>query len=144
MNHYTLKLIVTLCILVISISHAEAARKGRANSDEREAWCSSKLHDCVKDANDSCSETYGEGNTQDSLCKSSEVNVCKNSYGSSSDCLTRDRRSRPSNKAVKVGTNEKVIATPSSSKDPKKKNLQQKLLMKSPSKAKNKSITADE
>jgi len=79
---------VMCAMLAVSCAHA-APLKGNPGSTDRIDWCDSKLAKCIKEANIDCEEQY-LGTTQISLCKASEVTVCKNTYGSTSDCMTRD------------------------------------------------------
>jgi len=118
-NHH-FKLICILIFGFLAVSQLQAARKGRPGSMDRSEWCKSKLDSCVSDANDDCDETYS-GDTDLALCKSSEVNSCKNTYGSTSDCMSRDRVSTGSRKA-NAPAGQKAITTPeSSSRSPRDK-----------------------
>lgn len=117
--------VICICSLVFSLlaaSQTHAARKGIPRSDNRTSWCASKLDSCIKTANDDCEETWGSFQSTDlSLCQSSEVKTCKDAYGSTSDCLTRDRVTLGSRKA-KAAVGQKVIAVPpSNSRSPKDK-----------------------
>ena len=103
-----------MCALMFGLltaSGGQAAEKGKAGTSTRSDWCQSKLHSCVSDANEDCEETYGSDSTDSALCKSSEVNVCKNAYGSTSDCLSRDRVSSGSRKS-EAPAGQKAVAAP--------------------------------
>jgi hypothetical protein len=112
-----------ICILIfgfVAVSQAQAARKGRPGSMERTEWCKSKLDSCVSDANDDCDDTYS-GDTDLALCKSSEVNSCKNTYGSTSDCMSRDRVSTGSRKAEAPAGQKAITAPERKPRSPKDK-----------------------
>lgn len=116
-------------------------RKGRPGSTQREAYCSSKLDSCVDDVDDACSAGQ-ESHTAEQLCRASEITTCKNAYGSTSDCLTRDLSGRQSHEIERIGGNEKVGATPERDTRPTTKNLREKVLMKGPARVKNTPVTA--
>lgn len=137
------KLATCLFVIAIGITHVEAARKGAPGSLDREEWCASKLDSCIETANDDCDDTWGRDETSLSLCQSSEVNVCKNSYGSSSDCETRDRVGRSSSKAEKIGGKEESISSPNT-RSRAKDRLQQKQKIKGTDATKNNLISTDD
>lgn len=110
-NHHPATWICALMLGLLTVSGVQAAEKGRAGTDTRSDWCRSKLQSCVSDANDDCEETYGSDSTDSALCKSSEVSVCKNAYGSTSDCMSRDRVASGSRKS-EAPSGQKAVAAP--------------------------------
>jgi len=115
-NNLILVTSILLCSLCASQTYA--AIKGKAGTVTRSTWCEIKLSSCIGDANSTCDETWPGTSVQDtngrSLCKSSEVATCKNSYGSTSDCMTRDLVSRDSI-LIKTAGDQKVIEVPGTS-----------------------------
>ncbi|RBP51037.1 hypothetical protein [Arenicella xantha] len=122
MNHFLqskyLTLAATIIILTAYATNAEAARKGAPGSEDRTEWCDAKLRSCVDSANEDCDSTYGT-DLASSLCQSSEVNTCKNAYGSTSDCLTRDRVADRPDKTPQAGGPQRVAPASSSTRKPR-------------------------
>ncbi|AOW12778.1 hypothetical protein LPB72_17405 [Hydrogenophaga crassostreae] len=117
-NHH-LKLVCILTFAFLAGSQVHAAQKGTPQSQARSDWCKSKMDSCVSDANDDCDDTYSSGTTNSALCKSSEVNTCKNAYGSTSDCMSRDRVSTGSRKAQAPAGQKAIEAPEGGSRSPK-------------------------
>lgn len=124
-----------LIFCLLTVSQAYAARKGTAGSLERKAWCSSKMDDCVSSANDDCDDTRFNTSTALALCKSSEVKACKDTYGSTSDCLTRDKVTTVPRKAKAV-TGQKVHKASKESTDVRKPSANKTTTISSPPKIK--------
>lgn len=141
-QNYYFTFICSLVFGALAVSPVQGAVKGTPGSEHRHAWCKSKMDGCVKDANADCDETYWSASTENSLCKSSEVKACKDTYGSSSDCLTRDRVSRGSKKAEAVGGQKVIVAPKSSSRSPKTR-LKNKALTTLPVSPKTSSVVRD-
>jgi len=99
----------SIILSVFMFTQIHAAPKGTPGSQVRTTYCKSKLDSCIKSANEDCEDTYYSGSSELSLCTASEVTSCKNSYGSTSDCLTRDRTTRKSRKA-KTNSSTQVVA----------------------------------
>jgi hypothetical protein len=97
-----------------------ATPKGPADTKRRANWCESKLSKCIEDAQQDCDDTWSStASTELALCKASEVNACKNTYGSTSDCLTRDR-TNPAFKKPSAANSDNVVKAPRVKPRPKK------------------------
>jgi len=109
-QNYYFKFSFICCLLfsMLAVSQVYAAGKGHAGTPVRAAWCKAKYNKCVEDAESDCDDL---GGVKRSECLSSEVITCKNAYGSTSDCYTRDLVGRNSNKPRAVG-GQKVYRAP--------------------------------
>jgi hypothetical protein len=141
-QRYTIKFICCLVLGMLAVSQVHAAIKGTPGSDHRHAWCKSKMDSCVEDANTDCDETYNWQSTENALCKSSEVKTCKDTYGSASDCLTRDRVTRGTRK-TEAPEGQKVIVAPNNNTPSQKNKFKNKAPSTLPLSPKTSSIVRD-
>ena len=133
MNNFDLKHIASFLTIALVItyntSEVFAAGKGLPESSERGNWCYAQLSNCINEAKRACQGTYGNS-TDTALCESSEVVQCKNSYGSTSDCLTRIRANPNSNIQERIDNTEGVVVPVDTNPSPKDNRLKRKQINK--------------
>ena len=86
--------LVGALVVALGATEAGARKKGLPNSDQRLAYCASKLADCITSENRDCIDTYQHPDHIGS-CMQDAARVCEGRFGTGSDCHTRPRTTIP-------------------------------------------------
>lgn len=119
MKEKSLTKIILIGALILTFGGiSQAAKRGTSGSTERAEWCKAKLEQCKKNGEANCKIWHPQDNTSYMICTTDEYLACKNAYGSTSDCQTR--QSRTGNKNILQPEELKISPDNSTTPDLKK------------------------